>query len=254
MQHLTVLASLDLHGAVAHRLDPASTISCEDREQLVNRLVELVCDLPMQPRTLDLVGLTGHDKLLAFAGRPLDTEIPLVRSVFRELAEQQVLSRLGITAIRLIGCMTAVGERARRTIATLADIVELEVSGTTDLVSVADISSTGYLPPGPHAWPTHGIWLDLDAISPAPPAADARVLARTEGRNVLAQICRRVGVALPPLLALPFAQLALPSPSADRFHHLEVLLDCELIRATVRGESVVYPVDDPPALRMLLER
>jgi hypothetical protein len=150
--------------------------------------------------------------------------------------------------------MTAVGERARRTIATLSEILELEVTGTTDLVSVADISPAGYLPRTTHVWPEHGILLDLDAIAPTPVDGDARVLARSVGGDVLAQIRRSAGVALPALLALPLALLALPSSTPERFHHLDVLLDYELIRATVRGESVVYPVDDPRALRTLLER
>jgi hypothetical protein len=255
MQHLTILASHDLYAdRLVQRLDPRTTIACSDRDELADRLVALSRSLPMQPRTLDLIGLTGPEKLVSLNGRPLDTEIKRVRAFFRELSEQRVLAGLGITAIRVVGCMTAVGDRARRTIARLADIVELEVTGTTDLVTVADITPAGFVPPAPRVWPTQGTWLDLDAIAPRAAELDARVVSKTLGGEVLAQIRRTAGVALPALLALPRVQLALPSTTADRFHHLEVLLDYELIRTTVRDQSVAYPVDDPRALRMLLER
>jgi len=39
-------------------------------------------------------------------------------------------------------------------------------------------------------------------------------------------------------------------PRGDHFHHLELLLDQELVRTG----ATVFPVDDPRALRALLER
>jgi len=44
--------------------------------------------------------------------------------------------------------------------------------------------------------------------------------------------------------------IVLGLPRGDHFHHLELLLDQELVRTG----ATVFPVDDPRALRALLER
>ena len=254
IQHLSLLASGDLHALVlADRLDPRTTVCFTDRVDLADQLVALAAKLPRQPRTLDLVGLTGRDKLLGFHGRPLDTNVARVRAFFRELAEQGVLAELGISALRLVGCMTASGERARQTLATLAEITGLEVTGTHDLVSIDDLATTGY-EASVVSDRRELMLLDLDALVPRSLAVDARALDHATGRELLALVRRTAGVVTPSLLAVPHAELGLPSAAAGQYHHLELLLDYELVRVNLRGTSVVYPVDDPRALRALLER
>ncbi len=66
---------------------------------------------------------------------------------------------------------------------------------------------------------------------------------------MLRLVRRDVGVELPALLAVPHATIAIPSVVPGLFHHLEVLLDHELVRA---GQAV-YPVHDPRTLRALVE-
>jgi hypothetical protein len=250
VQHLTVLASGDLHAAaLAARVDTLTTIAFEDREDLATRLLELARALPARPRTLDLVGLTGLDKLLTFHGRLLDVRTRRVRAYFRELAEMEVPARLGVTTLRLVGCTTATGEHARRTLDTLAEILGIEVTGTTELVSASDLSPTGFVHPPPRRWTASGRSLDLDGLAPRVTDANARVLDQARGRDLLRLIRRDAGVELPTLLALPHATLAIPSSVGGLFHHVEVLLDHELVRA---GQTV-YGVEDARALRLLVD-
>lgn len=253
-QLLTVLGAHDPHTA---HLDPALTevIRFDDREHFAVRLTELARTLPLRERTLDLVGYTGSDKLLVFHGRTMDTRIGRVRAYYRGIADQELLPRLGVTAVRLVGCTTAIGDPARRTLATLADILGIEVTGTTELVADRDLGPAGFIPPAPMTW-TKGRLLDLDTLATAPLGA-ASPLTVDQGRALLALVRRDAGVDLPGLLALPHAHLALPASSnassnasGNAFHHLELLLDHELVRAG----STVWSVDDPRALRALLDR
>jgi hypothetical protein len=248
VHHLSIIAANDRYGAeLARRIAPDHVLVIADREDLVGGLVALSKQLPTAPRVLDLVGMTGADKLLTFHGRALDTRIGRVRANNRELADQGVLARLDVVGVRLIGCMSAVGEPARRTIAQLAEIMELEVTGTTELVTIDDFSATGFVSPPPRRW-NSGTSLDLDNLTSGPLLDGARALTLAQAREVLATIRRDAGVDLPGLLAVPQAVLGLPR--GDHFHHLELLLDHELVRAG----ATVFPVDDPRALRSILER
>jgi len=249
-QLLTVLAAHDPHTALlASRVDRLVTevILFDDREHFAARLVELARTLPLVERTLDLVGYTGTDKLLVFHGRPMDTRIGRVRAYYRGLADQELMPRLGVTSVRLVGCTTAIGDPARRTLAMLSDILGVEVIGTTELVSAENFGPPGFLPPTPSLWP-QGRLLDLDAL-PSAPVDGARELSLTQARTLLALVRRDAGLELPGLLALPHDHLALPA-GTGAFHRLELLLDHEYVRAG----STVWPVDDPRALRSMLDR
>jgi hypothetical protein len=248
VHHLSIIAANDRYGAeLARRIAPDHVIAVNDREDMVSKLVALSKQLATVPRVLDFVGMTGEDKLLTFHGRPLDTRIGRVRANYRELADQGVLTRLDVVGARLIGCMSAVGEPARRTIAQLAEILDVEVTGTTELVTVDDFAATGFVSPPPRGW-NSGTCLDLDNLTAGPLLDGARALTLAQARDVLATIRRDAGVALPGLLAVPQAVLGLPR--GDHFHHLELLLDHELVRTG----ATVFPVDDPRALRAILER
>jgi len=248
VHHLSIIAAHDRYGAeLSRRLAPDRVMAIADREDLVGQLLALSKHLTTAPRVLDLVGMTGTDKLLTFHGRVLDTRIGRVRASYRELADQGVLARLDVVGVRLIGCMSAVGEPARRTIAQLSEIMEVEVTGTAELVTIEDFGPTGFTAPPPRRW-TAGTSLDLDNLTAGPLLDGARALTVAQARDVLACIRRDAGVELPGLLALP--QLVLGLPRGDHFHHLELLLDQELVRTG----ATVFPVDDPRALRALLER
>ena len=241
---ITILASNDPIAPLARRLDPTNTIVFEDRYDLASKLIARA---PSAATMIDLVGLTGTDHIVTLQGRPIDTQIGRVRAFWRELADRGTLGHLGITTMRLVGCLSATGHRARATIGALAEILELDVIGTTELVSLADFGPDGFMPP--QATPTGGRFLDLDAL-PARPADDgARVITAAMGHDVLAQVRRDSGVAMPDLLARSHGSLAIPSARNGQFHHLELLLDHELVRTG----DIVFHVDDPRELRRIVE-
>jgi hypothetical protein len=84
------------------------------------------------PVTLDLVGhaTRGH-RLLRLGATPIDMLDRPVARFFRTLAADAVLPRLGVVAVRLLGCETAVTESGRRTMRMLARTLGLPVYGTT---------------------------------------------------------------------------------------------------------------------------
>jgi hypothetical protein len=241
---ITILASNDSIAPLAGRLDPANTIVFEDRYDLASRLI---ARSPCAATMIDLVGLTGTDHMVTLHGRPIDTQIGRVRAFWRELADRGTLGHLGITTLRLVGCLSATGSRARATIGALAEILQLDVIGTTELVSLADFGPDGFMPP--HATPTGGRFLDLDALPARPADEGARVITAAMGHDVLAQVRRNTGVAMPDLLARSHGSLAIPSSRNGLFHHLELLLDHELVRTG----DVVFHVDDPRELRRIVE-
>lgn len=249
LQHLTVVNAHDSHTPLlTARL--ASSLVFDCRDDFATQLTNLARTLPACERTLDFVGQTNHERLLVCDGKIFDARIGRFRAYHRGLAEQEVLPRLGITSIRLVGCTTDVGEHARATLAILSELYDLEVTGTSELVSARDFTAAGFVLPDPAPWPA-GRYLDLDGLDRLAhaPGADARALTFVEARDVLAAIRRDAGIDLPGLLALPHARIALPA-AGGAFHHLELLLDHELVRAG----TTVWPVEDPRALRKLLDR
>ena len=203
-----------------------------------NELEQLCCELlarGVTSSTLDLVGPTTRDHLLAFGDWVIDGRHRRTRAMFRGLAEAEVLQRLGVTAVRIIGCTTAMTDRARTSSGELADILGMPVTGTTDLLRVADGMIVTCTLNGTRM-------LDLDAVAvdyePHLPVAGEQ-----QTRAILAAIRRDAGTALPGLLAAAHSTVALPSG-----HRIEVLLDDELVRIG----DLVYPVADPRGLRAAL--
>ena len=118
---------------------------------------------------------------------------------------------------------------------------------TLQKLTIEDFGPTGFTAPPPRRW-TAGTSLDLDNLTAGPLLDGARALTVAQARDVLACIRRDAGIELPGLFALP--QLVLGLPRGDHFHHVEVLLDHDLVRTG----TTVFPVEDPRALRTLLER
>ena len=227
------------------------------------------------PKTLDLIGHTIAGKLLSIGDWVIDASSARVRAYFRELADLEVMTRLGIHSVRLLGCMTAESTSGRRTICTLSEILGIEVFGTRDLIFADHYRDSGFsadellacssdlrrefveprrpILAGPRT-------LDLDSMpaSPVERSADRqwplRVATQGQARALLMHIDRRNGTAMPGLLATPACELALPSHREDTYHRLELLLDGELVRIyDATGTGLVYAVDDPDALEILVE-
>ena len=252
-----------------------------DLEELFGSLLAL--EAPPTPKTLDLIGHSTPGKSLLVLGNwVLDAASQTVTAFFRGLAEQEVLPRLGVTAVRLLGCLTADTGHARWTMCTLADILGIEVYGTKDLIFSAHYTASGFSAErryllvsaselrrqaaDPHPL-TRGTpyerVLDLDALPAMPIGAGEhhrwplRIASYDDARTLLRLVRRRDGAAMPGLLTSPHCEVALPSSQAGSFHRMQVLLEGELVRVYPDGAKepgIVYPVEDPYALKMLVDR
>lgn len=227
------------------------------------------------PKTLDLIGHSTPDGLLRLGDWVIDGESPTVTAFFRGIADCEVLPRIGVTAVRLLGCSTAVTTRARHTMKILAELLGLEVYGTTSPIYSLHYDETGF----GHQWrfllaaaseapqpadeaPTavrSPRTLDIDSlplVALGAPREWRRYLVGLErARELLDLVDRTAGAQMPGLLAIPSAELALPAHRADHCHVAEVILDGHFLRVYPDGESepgIVYPVFAPQRLLALL--
>jgi len=108
-------------------------------------------DDPAQPVTLDLIGHStrGH-RLLRLGRTPIDMLDPHVASFFATLARDQLLTRLHVTAVRLLGCETAATDAGQRTLRMLAHTLRLPVFGTTKPLLKSHSNSAGFDPAFAH--------------------------------------------------------------------------------------------------------
>jgi hypothetical protein len=251
-----------------------------DLEELLGRL--LAADRPGTPRTLDLIGhSTPGTSLLVLGGWVIDAGSAKVRAFFRELAELEVLPRLEITAVRLLGCQTAGTAQGRATICRLAEILDVEVLGTRGVLYSAHYDARGLREDARHVLassrelgrePGDAVGslqascyprpLDVDALPASPlgthaPLCPRRIATAELARELLRLVRRTAGAEMPGLMAGPGCEILLPSAKPGWYHLVQVLFDGELVRVFPDGThrpGVVYPVDEPPALRALIAR
>jgi hypothetical protein len=250
-----------------------------DVEAVLGRL--LACDGPRAPKTLDLIGhSTPSSCLLQLGEWVIDATSPTVTAFFRELADLEVLPRLGIHAVRLLGCKTAETAQARATICALSDILGVEVYGTSGLVFSAHYDALGFqnawrflligssdlrllgnegaTQVRPEADPRS---LDVDSL-PVASLGDSRrvwpirIANEHAARGILRLVRRGEGAQMPGLLATPSCEIALPSTHAGLYHRLQILLDGQFVRAYFdeSRHGVLYPVSHPEALCSLIEQ
>src|SRR5688500_12915901 len=144
MKHLSVISRVvdpeltRIHDAIEHATPVGGR----------GELEELLCRWLEAPdataKTLDLIGHATSDGLLVLGTWELDGDRAPVRAFFRHLADQDVLARLGITAVRLLGCETACGDAGRRTLRTLAETLVVPVYGTTAMIYSAHYERAGF--------------------------------------------------------------------------------------------------------------
>lgn len=263
-----------IHEAIEHKV---LVDGRADVEEVLSRLLQVKG--PRQPKTLDLIGhSTSNGSLLQLGDWVIDAASSTVTAFFRELADFDVLPRLGIHAVRLLGCKTAETAHARATICTLSDILGLEVYGTTGLVFAAQYSPRGFhddwkfllvgstdLRPilhgedAPAATESYDRALDVDTLPAVPldsaPAWPRRVADDRLARNILRLVRRRAGTVMPGLLALPSCEIAIPSTMEGLYHVAQVMLDGRFVRVYPQDSDagVLYPVEHPQALRSLVE-
>lgn len=252
-----------------------------DLEEMLGRLTTTRADDDIAPKTLDLIGhSTPGQSLLMLGDWVLDAAAPTVTSFFRGLADNDVLPRLGVHTVRLLGCQTAGTDLGRATICALADILQLEVQGTTQLIYSAHYGVTGFRddclhtlvgssdlrgqPRSPRTTITGERYrrvLDIETLPSSPIAKHEapwprRVAGNEAARSILRLIRRNDGAQMPGLLATPDCEVALPAMKPNWFHFAQVLLEGEFVRVYPDGNrqaGVLFPVEDPQALRSLVE-
>lgn len=264
-----------IHEAIEHKV---LVDGRADVEEILGRL--LACDEPRTPKTLDLIGhSTPRGSLLQLGDWVLDATSSTVTAFFRELADYEVLPRLGVHAVRLLGCKTAETGHARATICTLSDILGLEVYGTTGLVFSAhydkrgfhddwrfllvgssDLRSTLRTEDLGDSAATYDRALDVDTLPEVPLGAETRGWPRRvandhAARNILRLVRRTEGTLVPGLLAMPCCEIAIPSSNSGMYHVAQIVLDGQFVRVYPKDTSigVLYPVQHPHALRALVE-
>ena len=251
-----------------------------DLEELLGHLLEP--GLPPTPKTLDLIGHSTPDKaLLALGDWVIDASRSTVTAFFRELADLEVLPRLGVRALRLLGCQTADTKDARTTICKLSELLGVEVLGTQQMLYSAHYDARGFRDESEHLltssselrqdpgeaiasiqtarYPRH---LDIDALPASPlsahrPPWPRRVASPEAARGILRLVRRTAGAEMPGLLASPSCEIALPSAKPDWYHLMQILLDGDFVRVYPDGPArpgVVYPIDDPRVLWSLLSQ
>ncbi|MBA3817768.1 MAG: hypothetical protein H0X17_02670 [Deltaproteobacteria bacterium] len=253
-----------------------------DLEELFGRLLDaIVPGAPIKPRTLDLIGhSTAGKSLLQVGDWVIDRTSATVTAFFRELADQDVLGRLGIHAVRLLGCQTADTTAGRDTITALANILGVEVFGTTELLYSAHYDAGGFRDECSHVLicasdlrqppETRGLatarspyprTLDIDALPAAAlrgPIVEwpRRIASFEAGRELLGLIRRTEGAHMPGLLATPSCEIVMPAAHPGAYHRMQVLLAGDFVRVYPDGDDqpgVLYPVDDARALVRLAD-
>lgn len=250
-----------------------------DLEELFGRLLALRSGARV-PKTLDLIGHSNPGpQLLVLGDWVIDTSRTSVTAFFRELVDNEVFPRLGIHAMRLLGCHTAETDEGRTTICALSDILGIEVYGTRHVIYSAHYDGDGFRDDCMHALvcssdlrrdvvdPSVAMagepyprMLDIDSLPTTPLAAREHswpfcIANADAARNILKLVRRSHGAHMPGLLALPNCEIALPSARPNWYHLAQVILDGEFLRVYPDGNQnpgVVFPVDDPRALRALL--
>jgi hypothetical protein len=131
------------HGAAARCVNLHHATSLGDLQAVLEQQLDEVTT----PVTLDLIGHStrGHH-LLRLGDTPVDMLDPNVARFFRAVADARLLPRLRVTAVRLLGCETAVTDGGRRTLRMLAHTLRLPVHGTTVPLLKSHSNATGFDP------------------------------------------------------------------------------------------------------------
>jgi hypothetical protein len=243
-------------------------------EHLLGELLRAVGEPAPTAKTLDLIGHATPDGLLQIGDWTLDGENPTVTAFFRGIAELEILPRLGVTALRLLGPCTAVAERGRTALQSLAVLLELEVFGTVGPIHASHYDASGFreqsgsLLSAASAAAKPAVMdvsaelvsarsLDIEALPLVPMATRSaralRIVHEATARGLLSLIDRTRGAHVPGLLALPSQELALivGSQRPDLCRIAQVILGGHFVRVYPVGDSaagLLYPVHDPGQL------
>lgn len=146
------IASPDCAGAFfAGQAARCVNLQCAASLAELREVLERHLHHPASPTSLDLIGhSTRGDHLLRLGRTPIDMLDPHVAGFFRTLAHTRLLPRLQITAVRLLGCETAVTDAGQRTLRMLSYTLCLPVLGTSKPLLKSHSNSVGFDPAFTH--------------------------------------------------------------------------------------------------------
>lgn len=284
-RHLSVISAEPDHelDRMARTITPSvRAMGRADLEALFGRLLAARDGAQtIAPKTLDLLGhSTARTSQLRLGDWVVDAADPAVAGLFRGLANHDVLPRLGIHAVRLLGCKTAATDQGRATICALADILGVEVYGTNHLLYDVHHDKEGFreiwefllvcasdlrrMTAEPTVVPETARWprtLDIDALPAVPRGPRAagwprRIATASAVRRILPLIRGDAGAPMSGVLAVPRCELLLPSATPGMYHVAHVLFDGAFVRFFPDGAAapgVAYPVDDVDALLRIVD-
>jgi len=236
-------------------------------------------------RTLDLIAHSDQWRLLHLGESVIDPNEDGVRQFFEEMATEEILKRLDVSELRLLGCETAMSPQGQEAIRLLTDILGVPVLGTTKLVYAAHFDEKGFkdryerllcdasnlpeLDAERIQWPKD----PLPALAPPfepesletlpagalPKVSWPRIGERAETppnsqnrRDVQALtdiLAGSEGRVMPRMLARPRCELLLGSGD-DKVSRVQVLFDHELVRVRAADTKIaaIYRVRRPDEL------
>ena len=113
----------------------------------IRGVLERQLERQVQPIILDLIGHSTRDHhLLRIGATPIDMLNPVVARFFRTIAQDRLLSRLEVSAVRLLGCETAVTPAGKRTLRLLAHTLRLPVYGAIKPLGKSHHDELGFNP------------------------------------------------------------------------------------------------------------
>jgi hypothetical protein len=196
---------------------------------------------------------------------------------FRELADHDVLPRLGVHTVRLLGCGTAATPRGRDTLRILSTILGVEVLGTTGPIYNVHYEQGGFSPRWRFMLAPASAELDhrsaspIIEIAPSPRPFDVDALPLVElarlgsaarhvatleaARAILELVDRAHGAELVGLMTTASHEIAFPAQRAGHAHLAEVILDGLFLRVFPDGADrpgIVFPVSEPHRLLALV--
>jgi hypothetical protein len=99
------------------------------------------------PLSLDLIGhSTGGAHLLRLARTVIDMCDPCVARFFERLADDRILERAGVVAVRLLGCETATMPGGQFTMRRLSSVLRRPVFGTSKPIGRCHYDTAGFAP------------------------------------------------------------------------------------------------------------
>lgn len=247
-----------------------------DLEGLLCELLQVTSPALTPNRTLDLIGHSTPDGLLRLGNWVIDGNKRSVTAFFRELADFEIPGRLGIRAMRLLGCETATTGVGRSTICLLAEILGIEVLGSRVMLGASHYTPQGFSNDCLHTLASasdlrgactpmpllngepYRRTLDIGALGASPLTVKSWPVAITtteQAREVVLLIRRNDGAYMPGVEVVPEIEIGLPSMAKPGWYHtLQIIQDGSFVRVfpDPAGPGVVFPVVDSSRLQLLV--